>query len=76
MIGLDDEKWVEVVCAVVTLKEGSQVSAEELIAYARQHLAPFKVPKAVHFKDDLPRNASGKLLKRELRKEFKGLENA
>lgn len=76
VIGLDDEKWVEVVCAVVTLKEGSQVSAEELIAYARQHLAPFKVPKAVHFKDDLPRNASGKLLKRELRKEFKGLENA
>ena len=60
VIGIDDE----------------DISAAELIAFAKQHLAPFKVPKVVHFKDDLPRNASGKLLKRELRKEFKSLEEA
>ena len=76
VIGIDDEKWLEVVCAVVSLKDGEDISAAELIAFAKQHLAPFKVPKVVHFKDDLPRNASGKLLKRELRKEFKSLEEA
>ena len=43
------------------------MSAEELRTHSRATLAPFKVPKAVHFVDELPRNQSGKLLKRELR---------
>ena len=43
-----------------------QATGEDLIAHARQRLAPFKVPKVVHFVADLPRNASGKILKREL----------
>ena len=70
VIALPDPKWIEAVTAVVVLKAGAQASEEELIAHARQHLAPFKVPKRVFFVDDLPRNASGKILKRELRARF------
>ncbi len=67
VIGLADPRWIEAVTAVVCLKEGAQVDAEVLIAHAHAHLAPFKVPKRIHFVEDMPRNASGKLLKRELR---------
>jgi len=55
---------------VVVLKRGATATAEDLIEHARQRLAPFKVPKRVIFVDDLPRNASGKILKRELRARF------
>ncbi|MFS8641366.1 MAG: hypothetical protein LOD90_11295 [Symbiobacteriaceae bacterium] len=48
-------------------KRGATATAEDLIEHARQRVAPFKVPKRVIFVDDLPRNASGKILKRELR---------
>ncbi|WP_242822483.1 AMP-binding enzyme [Thermaerobacter marianensis] len=72
MIALPDPKWIEAVTAVVVLKAGARATEEELIAHARQHLAPFKVPKRVIFVDDLPRNASGKILKRELRARFAG----
>ena len=65
VIGTPDEKWVEAVTAVVVRK--GEVSAAELVEHVRSRLAAFKVPKAVHFVDDLPRNASGKILKRELR---------
>ncbi len=58
---------IESVTAVVVLKEGASCRPEELIAHAREQLAPFKVPRAIHFVADLPRNASGKILKRELR---------
>jgi fatty-acyl-CoA synthase len=67
VIALPDPKWIEAVTAVVKLKSGVVVVAEELIAHAKLSLAPFKIPKNVHFVDDLPRNASGKILKRELR---------
>jgi len=52
---------------VVALKQGAQATAEELIAHVHAHLAAFKVPKRVFFVEDMPRNVSGKLLKRELR---------
>lgn len=65
VIGMPDERWVEAVTAVVVLK--APATAEELIAHARTRLAPFKVPKTIRFVDELPRNASGKILKRELR---------
>ncbi|ACU95924.1 acyl-CoA synthetase [Saccharomonospora viridis] len=73
VVGLPDDKWIEAVTAVVVPK-GSEddVSADELIAHARKSLSSFKVPKAVHFVDDLPRNASGKILKRELRQRLAG----
>jgi fatty-acyl-CoA synthase len=67
VIGTPDEKWIEAVTAVVVRKDGETVTESELIDHVKQRLAPFKVPKAVRFVDTLPRNQSGKLLKRELR---------
>ncbi|GAC1374628.1 MAG: acyl-CoA synthetase [Acidimicrobiales bacterium] len=61
------ERWIEAVTAAVVVRDGQLVSADELIAFAREHLASFKVPKRVVLVDALPKNASGKVLKRELR---------
>ncbi|WP_078964682.1 fatty acyl-CoA synthetase [Streptomyces aureocirculatus] len=66
VIGLPDERWIEAVTAVVV--PGADVTEAELLAHARERLAHFKAPKRVVFVDALPRNASGKILKRELRK--------
>jgi fatty-acyl-CoA synthase len=68
VVGLPDEKWIEAITAVVVAK--ADVEREELLTHVRAKLAHFKVPKAVHFVDELPRNASGKILKRELRDRF------
>jgi fatty-acyl-CoA synthase len=68
VIGLPDEKWIEAVTAVVVSKE--YIPADALVAHARGKLSAFKAPKAVHFVEELPRNASGKILKRELRDRF------
>ncbi|MFD5587891.1 acyl-CoA synthetase [Streptomyces sp. NPDC127063] len=65
VIGLPDERWIEAVTAVVVPR--GEVTEEELIAHAREKLAAFKAPKRVVFVDALPRNASGKILKRTLR---------
>ncbi|MFG2665079.1 fatty acyl-CoA synthetase [Streptomyces sp. NPDC048387] len=65
VVGLPDERWIEAVTAVVVPR--GQVTEAELLAYARERLAHFKAPKRVFFVDALPRNASGKILKRELR---------
>lgn len=67
VVGSPDEKWIEAVTAVVVLKDGADATEVEIIDGTREHLAPFKVPKRVVFVDELPRNQSGKLLKRELR---------
>ncbi|MFC9096734.1 acyl-CoA synthetase [Streptomyces sp. NPDC057072] len=68
VVGLPDERWIEAVTAVVVARE--EVTEAELIAHTRERLAPFKAPKRVLFVDALPRNASGKILKRELRDRF------
>ncbi|MFD7136988.1 acyl-CoA synthetase [Streptomyces sp. NPDC059894] len=65
VVGLPDEKWIEAVTAVVVPK--GEVTEDDLIAHARAKLPAFKAPKRVLFVDELPRNASGKILKRELR---------
>ncbi|ONM48066.1 acyl-CoA synthetase [Nocardia donostiensis] len=73
VIGVPDEKWIEAVTAVVVLRDDAdpdEVTAEVLIEHARQRIAPFKVPKRIRFVAALPRNQSGKLLKRELRGEL------
>ncbi|PSR70080.1 acyl-CoA synthetase [Nocardia sp. MDA0666] len=67
VIGIPDEKWIEAVTAVVVLHEGRETTADELIAHVKDLIAPFKVPKRIRFAEALPRNQSGKLLKRELR---------
>ncbi|MFF3504474.1 acyl-CoA synthetase [Streptomyces sp. NPDC003247] len=65
VVGLPDEKWIEAVTAVVVPR--GEVTEDDLIAHARAKLPAFKAPKRVLFVDELPRNASGKILKRELR---------
>ena len=67
VVGRPDDRWGEVPVAFVARREGATVSADELIGLCRSQLARFKVPKAVTFIDALPRNPSGKILKRELR---------
>jgi long-chain acyl-CoA synthetase len=67
IIGVPDEKWGEAVKAIVVPAAGAAPTEAELIAYARERLAGFKLPKSVDFAAALPRNPSGKLLKRVLR---------
>ncbi|MCP5364510.1 MAG: AMP-binding protein [Hyphomicrobiales bacterium] len=66
VIGLPDDKWVERVCAAVVLNSCHTATVEEIIDHCG-NLAPFKRPKQVAFVDSLPKNPSGKILKRELR---------
>jgi fatty-acyl-CoA synthase len=70
VIPLPHPKWIESVTAIVVLKPDASIEAEVLIEHAKARLAHFKVPKAVHFVDALPKNTAGKLLKRELRATF------
>jgi acyl-CoA synthetase (AMP-forming)/AMP-acid ligase II len=67
VIGVPDDRWGESVKAVVVLKEGPTLDAGQLIAYVRTRIAAYKVPKSIDFVASLPRNASGKILKRDLR---------
>jgi fatty-acyl-CoA synthase len=67
VIGVADERWIEAIVACVVLKPDSSVTESELITHVKDRLASFKVPKAVRFIEALPRNQSGKILKRELR---------
>lgn len=67
VVGVPDEKWGEVPKAVVVLRPGVAATATDLVEFCREHLARFKVPKYVEFVDSLPRTATGKVLKRELR---------
>ena len=72
VIGLPSEKWGEVPLAIVALAPGKEATADEIIGYCREKLARFKIPKAVEFSDDIPRNPSGKILKRILRERYPG----
>ena len=67
VFGLSHPRWIEAVTAAVVLRDGQSATPEELIAHCQARLAGFKVPKHLVFVDTLPKNASGKLLKRELR---------
>lgn len=68
IIGIPDDKWGEVVKAVVSLD--GEATEEEIIAFARERLAAYKCPKSVDFADELPRNPTGKILKKDLRKQY------
>jgi len=70
VVGIPDERWGEAVHAVVVKAEGTDPTPESLIAFAREHLAGFKCPKSISFTEALPRNPSGKILKRELREPY------
>ncbi|QDH10758.1 long-chain-fatty-acid--CoA ligase [Nocardioides dongxiaopingii] len=70
IIGIPDDTWGESVKAVVSLHEGASATEAELIAFCREHLAAFKCPRSVDITGPLPRNPTGKILKRDLRKPY------
>src|SRR6195952_2065091 len=70
VIGVPDDRWGETVKAVVALDPGAEATEDELIAYCREHLAHYKCPKSVDVIAALPRNPTGKILKRDLRKPY------
>ena len=70
VIGVPDARWGETVKGVIVLKEGHAVDEAELIAHCRQHLGGFEIPRSIDFVEALPRNATGKVLKRLLRERY------
>ena len=71
MVARPDEKWGETPCAFVERKPGATATAEELIAFAKQRLAGFKVPRHVVF-TELPKTSTGKIQKHMLRSQARG----
>jgi fatty-acyl-CoA synthase len=67
VIGVEDDKFGQRLKAFVVLEEGASLSEADLGAHVKANLASFKTPREVEFLDELPRNATGKVLKRELR---------
>jgi long-chain acyl-CoA synthetase len=67
VVGVADDRWGETVKALIVLRAGEVASADELVAFARERIASYKLPRIVEFVDDLPRTPSGKVLKRDLR---------
>jgi acyl-CoA synthetase (AMP-forming)/AMP-acid ligase II len=70
VIGVPDERWGEAVKAVVVLRAGTMTTEEEIIGFCRGKLGGFELPRSVEFVDALPRNPSGKVLKRVLREPY------
>jgi fatty-acyl-CoA synthase len=70
VIGMPDERWGEKPVAVVVIADGTALELPDLTEHCRKSLAAFKVPKEIIIRDSLPRNPSGKVLKRVLRAEL------
>jgi long-chain acyl-CoA synthetase len=70
VIGVPDEHWGEMVKALVIRRRESAVTGDDLVAFARDRLAGYKLPRSVEFVDELPRTPTGKVLKRELRQRY------
>ncbi|WP_433802256.1 fatty acyl-CoA synthetase [Actinomycetospora sp. CA-084318] len=73
VFGVSHPEWIEAVAAAVVLREGAEADPAAIVAHARERLAGFKAPKYVVLVDELPKNPSGKILKRELRDTYAGL---
>ena len=67
VIGVDDERFGQRLAAFVIPRPGSGLTEDDVLSFSREHLARFKVPREVHLREDFPRNALGKVLRRELR---------
>jgi len=74
VIGVLDSIYQDVPKAFIVMKEGQTATAEQIIAHCKKNLADFKVPKFVEFRDDLPKNPTGKIMKVPLREEEKAKE--
>lgn len=70
VIGVPDVKWGEAVKAIIASKSGASVDPAEIIGFARERIAGYKLPKSVDFVETIPRNASGKILRRDLRRPY------
>ncbi len=70
VVGVPDKNWGESVQALVVLKEGAAASEEEIIEFCKEHLASYKKPRSVEFRDSLPKTASGKIKKNEIRERY------
>jgi long-chain acyl-CoA synthetase len=68
VVGLAHDEYGEAVAGFVRLKQGPEITEEELISFCKKHMASYKAPKKIFFVEDFPRTPQGKLLKRELRK--------
>jgi fatty-acyl-CoA synthase len=73
VVGVDHPRWVEAVVAVVKVKTGFSVSEDELLQHCRQHLAGFESPKKIVFVDELTKTPTGKILKRVMREQYRGI---
>jgi acyl-CoA synthetase (AMP-forming)/AMP-acid ligase II len=70
VIGVPDDRWGEVVKAVVVLRQGAQVQAQDIIDFCKERLADFKKPRSVDFVNELPKNSNGKLSRKEVRERY------
>jgi len=70
VVGVPSEQWGEAVAAAVVLREGREVSAEELQGFVRDRLRSSRVPERIRFRDELPYNETGKLLRRVVKQEL------
>jgi fatty-acyl-CoA synthase len=73
VVGLPHPHWIEAVTACIVVKDGQTLDADTVVAHCKAHLGGFKVPKHVVFMDSLPKNPSGKLMKRDLRVRYEKL---
>jgi fatty-acyl-CoA synthase len=69
-IGIKDPKWGEVGLAVVAVKAGEKLTESQILDFLKGRLAKYKIPKSIVFTDQLPRNAAGKVLKKDLREKY------
>ena len=76
IIGVPDDRWDEVGCAVVVVAPGNTLTADDVILFCQDKLARYKIPKHVIFREELPRNATGKVLKRVLKGEIGDLRKS
>ena len=76
VVGVPDPRWGEAVKAVVALEPGGEVTAEELIAFCKKHIAGYKCPRSVDFVDELPKSTVGKILRREVRNRYSEIGRA
>ena len=73
IVGLPHPRWIEAVTAFVVPKQGESITEEEIIQFCKQNLAGYKVPKKVVVLNEIPKNPSGKVLKKDIRNQFKDL---